>query len=163
MPAEPHDPARAFLRHTLATLAYRCGKVTRGVPESFATFKVGEGSRTPVEILAHIGDLLEWALGLAQGERRWPDWTPGTWASETARFHEKLAAFDRHLASGVPLAASPENLFQGPVADALTHTGQIAYLRRLAGIPIRGENYFVADIAAGRVGPDQPAARFEFD
>lgn len=160
----PETPtAREYLRHTLATLAYRCGKVTRGVPESFAAFKAGDGARTPIEILAHIGDLLEWALGLAKGQRKWPEWTPGTWASETARFHDKIAAFDRHLASDVPLAASPEKLFQGPVADALTHVGQIAYLRRLAGIPIRGENYFVADVTTGCVGPEQPPARFEFD
>lgn len=51
---------------------------------------------------------------------------------------------------------------QGPVADALTHVGQLAMMRRLAGAPIKAENYFVADIAGGRVGPDQAAPKREF-
>jgi len=67
-----------------------------------------------------------------------------------------------HLASDKPLHAPVEKLFQGPVADALTHVGQIAVLRRLAGSPVKGENYFVADIAAGRVGADQAAPKREF-
>ena len=54
-------------------------------------------------------------------------------------------------------------MFQGPIADALTHIGQIGMMRRMAGAPVRGENYFKADIAAGRVGAEQSAPRFEFD
>jgi hypothetical protein len=80
-----------------------------------------------------------------------------------ARFFAGLERLDRRLADDEPLGYPPERLFQGPVADALTHVGQIAMLRRMAGSPVRAENYFKADIAAGRVGADQPSARVEFD
>jgi hypothetical protein len=124
---------------------------------------VGESTRTPAEIVAHMGDLFEWALSLAEGTQRWHDSTPRTWEREVDRFFETLGRFDACLASEAPLACPAERLFQGPVADALTHIGQLAMLRRLAGGRVRGENYFKADIAAGRIGPDQAAARREFD
>jgi hypothetical protein len=153
---------RQFLRHTLATLAYRGGKAVRGMPSEVAGFKAGEGSRTPAEILAHIGDLLDWALSLAKGAQAWHDSQPLEWDKEVSRFHEAMQALDGYLASSEPLHATVESLFQGPVADALTHVGQIAVLRRLAGAPIQGENYSVAEIVAGKVGPDQAKARREF-
>jgi hypothetical protein len=152
---------RQLLRHTLATLAYRGGKAVRAAPASFAGFR--GGTRTPAEILAHIGDLLAWALSMAQGREAWHDSTALPWDDEVARFFAGLAAFDAHLASDAPLAVGPEALFQGPVADALTHVGQLAMLRRMAGAPIRGENYAKAEIVAGRVGPDQATKRREFD
>ena len=151
---------RAFVRHTLATLAYRGGKAVRGAPESFAGFD-GAG-RTPAQILAHLGDLFDWALSIARGAQKWNDSKPLPWPQEVARFHATLKAFDDYLASGAPLHASAEKLFQGPIADALTHVGQIAMLRRLAGCKMSGENYFVAEIECGRVGPDQAAPRQEF-
>jgi hypothetical protein len=157
------DPGRELLRHALATLAYRGAKVLRGAPEGFATFAVSPGTRTPAAILAHLGDLLAWGLWMARGEKKWQEEAPGPWAAEVERFFANLAAFAAFLASGEPLAAPVERLFQGPVADALTHVGQLALLRRAAGAPIRGENYFVAEIAAGRLGPDQPPPRREFD
>ena len=156
------DSGRQLLRHTLATLAYRAGKTLRGAPESFAAFSTGEKGRTPAHILAHMGDLFDWALSIARGKQEWHDSTPLSWPREVERFFKTLQAFDDYLASNEPLAASPEKLFQGPVADALTHTGQIAILRRMAGCPIRGENYFRAEIVAGRVGPDQAAPVSEF-
>jgi hypothetical protein len=159
LPAE--DAAvRAFLRHTLATLAYRGGKAVRGAPESFANF-AGAG-RTPAEILAHIGDLFDWALSISRGTQTWHDSRPLPWAQEVARFHRTLEAFDHYLASGAPLHADAGHLFQGPIADALTHVGQIAMLRRLAGCAMKGENYFVAEMVAGRLGPDQAPPRKEF-
>lgn len=157
------DETREMLRHTVATLAYRGGKVVRGVPDGIARFHAGGTVRMPVEILAHIGDLLDWALSMAQGAPKWHDTPPGTWETESSRFFAGLKALDGYLASGAPLHATPEGLFQGPIADALTHVGQIAILRRLAEAPIRGENYFMAQIKAGVVGPDQPAPRKEFD
>jgi hypothetical protein len=157
------DDKREMLRHTLATLAYRGNKAIHGVPEGIAHFHAGGTVRTPVQILAHIGDLLDWALSMARGEPKWHDTEPGSWAAESGRFFAGLQALDQNLASGAPLQADPEHLFQGPVADALTHVGQIAILRRLAEAPIRGENYFVAQITAGVVGPDQPAPRKEFE
>ena len=157
------DPARTMLRHTLATLAYRGGKAVRNVPEGFATFQAGPGSRTAGQILAHVGDLMDWALQLADGRHVFREATPQPWPQEAARFFAALQALDARLAAPDPLGSSPEKLFQGPVADALTHVGQIALLRRLAGSPVRGENYSRAEIVAGRVGAEQAPARREFD
>ena len=154
---------REMLRHTLATLAYRAGKALRGAPESFAAFSTGEKGRTPAQILAHMGDLFDWAISLCKGQQTWKDSTPLPWQQEVERFLAAVTAFDDYLASTEPLGFPPEKLFQGPIADALTHTGQIAMLRRMAGCPIRGENYFKAEIAAGRLGLAQAAAMREFD
>ncbi len=153
----------AFLRHTLAVLVYRASKTLRGAPSGFAGFRSNESSRTPAQILAHMGDLLDWAVALADGRHEWHNSEPLDWEAEAARFFAAAEALDRRLASGAPLGCSAEQLFQGPVADALTHTGQIGMLRRMAGSPVRGENYFGALITAGNVGRDQPAPVFEFD
>jgi len=158
-----NDPKREFLRHNVATLAYRGARALHGAPAEFSDFQPGGKARTPGQILAHLGDLLDWALALAQGQKRWQDSQPLRWEQEKARFFSALKAFDEFLASGEELQASPEKLFQGPIADALTHVGQIAMLRRLAGYPIKGENYFIAEIAAGCVGEDQPAPKRQFE
>ena len=157
------DPARQLLRHTLATAAYRGGKALRGAPDGFATFHIGDKTRTPAQILAHMGDLFDWALSIAQGKQAWKDSTPLPWNAEIERFFAAIQKFDDYLASSEPLHGSAEGLFQGPIADALNHIGQIAMLRRLGGSPILGENYFKADIVAGRVGPEQSAPRREFE
>ena len=134
----------------------------RGAPPAFADFQAGGTIRTPATILAHIGDLFDWALSIAKGAQAWRDSSPLAWDQEVARFHEALKRFDEHLASDAPLACEPEQLFQGPVADALTHVGQLTLLRRLSGAPMRSENYFKADIASGRVGAEQSPPRREF-
>jgi len=157
------DPTRQLLRHTVATVAYRGGKALRGAPESFANFKIGDTTRTPVRILTHLGDLFDWALTLARGAQAWRDSNPLPWNEEVKRFFASLQKFDDYLASSEPLHSSIEMLFQGPVADALSHIGQIAMLRRLAAAPIRAENYSKAEIVAGRVGAEQTAPRREFD
>jgi len=154
---------RTLLRHAVATVAYRGGKAIRQAPDAFAAFRAGPESRTAVEILAHAGDLFDWALSLAEGQQVWHNSTPLPWLEESTRFFEVLRRFDERLASDRPLAASPERLFQGPVADALTHIGQLTMLRRLAHAPIRAENYYTADIVSGRVGPEQRAPKVEFD
>lgn len=159
----PTDPQREFFRHTVATLAYRCGKTLRDAPESFADFRVADGTRSPGQILAHIGDLLDWALSQAKGKEEWHSAKSLPWNEQVARFFVALETLDAYLASDAPLAAPVEKLFQGAIADALTHTGQLAMLRRLAGAPVKGENYSRARIAAGRVGPDQPPPVREFD
>ena len=154
---------RKLLRHTLATLAYRGGKVISNTPDNFGAFRVHEATRTPGEILAHIGDLLDWALRTSQGEYVYKSSSPLPWKEEVERFFAALKALDSYLASNEPLGYPAEKIFQGPIADALTHVGQIALLRRMAGAPVRGESYFRAEIEAGRVGPDQSAKRVEFD
>jgi hypothetical protein len=161
--AHSADSARELLRHTLATVAYRGGKALRGAPKSFAEFAVGEKPRTPAQILAHLGDLFDWALSMASGKPAWHDSKSLEWEEEVARLFGLLKKFDDYLTSPEPLRAPAEGLFQGPIADALTHIGQIAMLRRLAGCPIKGENYFKAEITAGRVGFEQAAPRHEFD
>jgi hypothetical protein len=158
------DSDRAFLRHTVATLAYRGGKALRDAPAGFGGFVIGDRkSRTPSEILAHLGDLLDWILSQAKGQEEWKPQKPGDWDADVDRFFAGLAAIDAYLASAEPLAVPAQQMFQGAIADALTHVGQIAFLRRLAGSPVKGENYFRAEISAGRVGRDQSARRREFD
>ena len=157
------DTARQLLRHTVATVAYRGAKALRGSPDHFASFHIGDKTRTPAQILAHLGDLFDWALSIAQGQQTWHDSTPLPWNAEVDRFYAAIRKFDDYLASGEPLHGAAEGLFQGPVADALNHIGQIAMLRRLANSPVKGENYFKSDIAAGRVGLEQSAPRREFE
>ncbi len=157
------DSKRYMLRHAAATLAYRGGKAVLGAPDGFASFRAGETTRTAGQILAHIGDLLDWALWLSKGEHRWRDSTPLPWDQGVARFFAALKNLDLYLESDAPLGSPAEKLFQGPIADALTHVGQLATLRRLAGSGVRGENYFKAEIVVGRVGPDQSTKRVEFD
>jgi len=156
------DPKRELLRHTVATLAYRGRKAITGVPASFADFNPGEGLRTPGQILAHIGDLFDWALSIAKGQQAWNDSAPLPWDKESERFFTTLKKFDDYLASNEPLQSPAEKLFQGPVADALTHVGQIAMLRRMAAAPIKPENYHKATIEVGRVGADQVPPKREF-
>ena len=154
---------REMLRHALATLAYRGGKAVRGAPDRFGDFKTEAAIRTPGQVLAHIGDLLDWSLALADGRHAWQDSTPVAWSEEVARFFAALARLDARLAQDAPLGSTEKQLLQGPIADALTHVGQITMLRRMYGSPVRGENYLLADIVAGRVGPEQSAPRREFD
>lgn len=155
-------PEIELLRHTLATLAYRGGKALRGAPAEFSGFMLGD-KKTAGEILAHLGDLMDWALSIARGKAAWEPKPARTWEEDRARFHNALAELDAYLASGEPLGATPGKLFQGGIADALTHVGQIALMRRIAGCPMKSENYFKAAIEAGRVGADQPAPKVEFD
>jgi hypothetical protein len=156
------DPKREFLRHTLATLAYRGGKTLRDAPAGFADFSAGEGARTPAALLAHVGDLLDWAHSIAEGQQKWFSSEPLPLDAGVARFFAALKQFDDFLASNAEAHAPLESLFQGPIADAFTHVGQIAILRRMAGSPVKGENYYIAAIQAGRVGADQANPKREF-
>ena len=157
------DEKRAFLRHTVATVAYRGGKALRGAPVSFATFSPDGRPRTPAKIVAHIGDLYDWALSQARGGESWNTSVPLEWEREVERFFSTLQRFDDYLASDEALAVPVERLFQGPVADSLSHVGQLALLRRLAGAKMKSENYARADIVAGRVGAEQTPPQSEFD
>lgn len=156
------DPKLQLFRHALATLAYRAGKALRGAPDAFADFHCGESSRTPGEILAHMGDLFDWALSIAKGKQAWHDSKPLPWAKEVERFFAALKGFDDYMASGEAVGAPLEKLLQGPVADALTHTGQLTLLRRMAGVAMKSESYFMAEMSVGRVGMEQVAAKREF-
>ena len=153
---------RTLLRHMLATIAYRGGKVLRDAPDGFGAVSAGPGSRTAVQILAHIADLFAWGLALANGEHRWSETESDDWDAQVDRFHAGLVAVDARLASPEPLGRPAARLLQGPFTDALTHVGQIAMLRRIAGSPVSGENYFKAEIEVGRVGADQAPPKYEF-
>ena len=162
----PTDPTtRLFLRHTLATLAYRAGKTVRGTPAAFGEYRASPESPQVKAILAHMGDLLDWVLTMVKGDPKWNNSTPLAWDVEIARFYASLKAVDDYLASGARIAWEPGNVFQGGLADALTHTGQLAMLRRLGGYKMKGESYAKADIEVGRVGleqvPPNPAYEFE--
>jgi hypothetical protein len=156
---------RDLFRHTLATLAYRASKAIRGAPSSFASFRPGDSSKSSVEILAHMGDLMDWALSMAVGQGRWNNAEPLPWAGECDRFFAAVKAFDDRIAADEPLSYELTRLFQGPVADALTHTGQLTMMRRLHGAPMKGESYNRAEIVIGRVAAEQTPAdpRYEFD
>jgi len=158
---------RGLVRHFLATVAYRGGKTLRNAPESFPLFRAGDTSRSPAQILAHMGDLLEWTLRLAEGGETWHaarrPVAPGIWNSDVNRFFEALKRLDAFFAAEKPSAMAIETLFQGPISDVLTHIGQLAMLRRLNGAPVKGEVMILASVEAGRVGPDQAAPIREFD
>jgi hypothetical protein len=154
---------RPFLRHTLATLAYRAEKALRDVPAGFAHTKIGPATRTPLQILTHMCDLMEWGERMARGVRRWHHLPCESWDEALARFFAGLEALDRALSEGQADADAEEAIFQGPIADALTHVGQLAMIRGMAGVPVRPESYARATIRVGVVGLSQAAERVEFD
>jgi hypothetical protein len=157
------DPKRELLRHALATLSYRASKALRDAPEGFESTRAAADTRRADEIVAHMGDLMEWAASLAEAKQAWKAGPREGWDTEVSRFFAAVRRLDDLLATGAVLGASPEAIFQGPIADALTHVGQIATLRRLAGSAVKGENYFRAEITVGRVGADQADPRLEFE
>jgi hypothetical protein len=161
------DATRTLLRHLVATLAYRAAKVLRDVPPGFGATAFGSATRKPLLIVAHLADLMSWAVGLAQGESTWRAEGGDDWDAEVKRFFDRVAQLDRALASDGSLRGPAENqvekLIQGPLADALTHVGQLAMLRGMAGAPLRPESYARAEIVVGRVGVEQAAARAEFE
>ena len=144
------DPKREVLRHMIATVAYRGGLAVMDASEGFASFRAHEATRTPGEILAHLGDLLEGSLYLLKGEMVYLTSAPLPWEQEITRFHSALKGLDAYLATEASLACPVEKLVQGPIGDALTHVGQLVMLRRMAGEPIRSEGYFSAEIIAGQ-------------
>jgi hypothetical protein len=148
------DLKRDVLRHMVATVAYRGGLAITDAPPGFATFRAHETTRTPGEILAHIGDLLEGSLHLVKGNMVHLESAPLPWEEEIARFFLAVKELDVYLASDAPLACPVEKLVQGPIGDALTHVGQIVMLRRMAGSPIRSAAYFTAEFVAGEVNQD---------
>ena len=153
-----------LLRHMLATIAYRGGKTIRNAPDGFANFRAEGILNTPLLLLAHIGDLIEWAHTWCNGDvESYRISEPLGWEGESQRFYRTLASFDQFLVSAGRLQVDLRAVFQAPIADALTHVGQLALLRRMAGDPVAGEAYRLAEIVTGRVGPDQTRARREFE
>ena len=152
------DDKRAMLLHFLAALAYRSQKALRGAPASFGGFEAGNQVRNPQWLVRHMDSVLGYALTTFEGEpAAYRNEPLATLDDEVLRFHGKLEALARHLRAGTALRGiEPEQLLQGPFADAMTHAGQLAMLRRLAGSPIPPENFIVAEISPDNLGPDQP-------
>ncbi len=146
------DLKRELLRHLVATLAFRAKVAISDAQPDFATFKINQTVRTPGEILAHLGDLLEGSLVLMKGEFVVLNSVPLAWQDEVRRFFSAVEAFDSFLASDAPLAQPIEKITQGPIADALTHVGQSVMLRRAAGDPVKSESYFTAEIVSCKMG-----------
>ncbi|HEX5069774.1 MAG TPA: hypothetical protein VFV78_06110 [Vicinamibacterales bacterium] len=163
MPADSSIAARHLLRHTVATLAYRAEKVLKDAPDAFVDHRLAAGSRTPIEIVAHMGDLVEWAERMARGEYRWAPQSVSSWTEGCDRFFKGLLALDAAIDGSALEPYSAETIFQGPIADALTHVGQLALIRGTVGVPIRPESYARAEILVGRVGTEQSSQRKEFD
>lgn len=142
-----------ILRHFLAALGYRAGKAIRGAPENFGEFCPGHGIRKPVEIVAHMSAVLMHGLSFLGGPQP-ARFANGTWEEEVRRFYAILEALDRSFASGAkPDGRTEEQLLQGPLADAMTHVGQLAMLRRMAGSPLPKEDFDEADIRPGDLLP----------
>ena len=150
------ETKRKLLNHFLAALAYRTQKALRDAPADFGSFRATEGVRTPAELLRHMTSVLGYARTHFVGGRYWPE-PLETLDEEIERFHEMLGLLAQHLRNGDPFleGMSEERLLQGPFSDAMTHAGQLALLRRLAGAPVPPENFIVAEIGAERLGPDQ--------
>ncbi len=146
-----------LLRHFLATLAYRTQKSLRGAPEEFADYRAGNQVRTPHELLCHMTSVLGYARAQFIGGTY--DIAPcGTWTEEVARYHAMLADLSTLLSSRAePSGVGLDAILQGPFSDAMTHAGQLALLRRLAGCPVEPENFMRAQIDAENVGEDQAA------
>jgi hypothetical protein len=153
----------AVLRHLVATLAYRAAKVLGDAPSGFPASSVSSVTRRPVLIVAHMADLMAWALSLAEGRTEWTALGTDDWNVEIRRFFDGLAALDRQVSASPPVADAIEKLIPGPLADALTHVGQLALLRGMIGAPVRPESYARAEIVAGRVGIEQAPPGREFD
>lgn len=154
---EPAGQVRT-VRHFLAALAYRFVKAVRDAPPGFPDFAAGHGVRTPHAVVHHVNGVLGYAaVAVAGGDVRYRHPHPRLdWDGEIALVHATLARLDALLVERPP--GDPERLhrlLQGPLSDAMTHVGQLATLRRLAGDPIPGENFFEADVRVGRVGSDQ--------
>jgi hypothetical protein len=152
--------SRRVLQHFLAALAYRTQKALRDAPDSFADFRAGTHVRTPHELLWHMTGVIGYARTMLHGGDFAPRQLP-TFDAEVARFHETLAALHADFEDPTLSARiSDEQFLHGPLSDAMTHAGQLAMLRRLAGSPVASENFIFADIRADNVSAAQamPAA-----
>ncbi len=163
MAADPCSEKRDLLRHTVATLAYRAEKILRDPPDGFAAMRLSPSSRSALEIVSHLGDLMEWGERMARGEYLWEARPAKDWAAACDRFFASLKALDDAIEKASFDKHPVEMIFQGPIADSLTHIGQLSIMRGVAGGPVRPESYARAEIQAGRVGREQSDVRKEFD
>ena len=150
------DEKRIILQHFLAALAYRMQKALRGAPDEFFDFRAAPGVRTPHQLVLHMTSVLGYARTFLFGGK-WRPEMQKDYRDEIKRFHDIIESLNHHLEEATPFqGTTPEKMLQGPFSDAMTHAGQLAMLRRLFGSPIPPENFIMADIDPGNLGPDQP-------
>ena len=150
------DDKRAMLKHFLAALAYRTQKDLRDAPPEFASFRAGSQIRTPHEIIRHMDSVIGYARTfIIGGQYRAPKFDN---FSETVKhFHEILEDMALHIEKGTEFKdITAEKFLQGPFSDAMTHAGQLALLRRMAGCPVALENFIFAEISTTNLSFDQP-------
>jgi hypothetical protein len=150
MTIESNECKRQLLRHLLGTIDFRLSVAIVDAPDGFADFSLASDVRTPGEILAHIGDLIEGSLCILKNEMRYLNTPPSDWNADVERIRRLTRELDEYLASDAQLAVPVEKLIQGPFGDALTHVGQLVMLRRAAGSPIAQVGYFEAEIVPGQ-------------
>lgn len=150
------DEQRNLVRHFLAALAYRTQKALRDAPPEFAEFRVAPLVRTPHELIRHMDGVLGSARSYFIGGIYEVPYFP-EFSEAVAHFHETLTDLAHHLEIGTELhEITLERVLQGPCSDAMSHAGQIAMLRRLAGSPVPPENFIFAAVSADNLGPEQP-------
>ena len=147
---------RELLCHFLAALAYRTQKALRGAPPAFSEFRAGINVRTPHELVWHMTGVIGYARTMFHGAKFAPP-RLDTFEAEVARFHETLKGLQDDFADpSLTATLTDEQFLQGMLSDAMTHAGQLAMLRRLAGSPVASENFIYADIRRDNVTASQP-------
>ena len=148
--------SRELLQHFLGALAYRTQKALRDAPESFADFRIAPTARTPFELVWHMTGVIGYARTFLNGGEFAPP-RLAAFADEVKRFHETMAALSDDFGNtSLTPRITDAQFLQGPLADAMTHAGQLAMLRRLHGSPVPSENFIFAKVSAGNVGHEQP-------
>lgn len=146
---DSHAGGAETLRCYLAGLVFRFEHVTAGTGEEFAKFEAGHGVRTPQQIVRHMTGLV--LLARDQFEEvagRRPE--PLPWPEEKSRFVATVWDFDTLVSKGSGLREdrsipSMAHVWNGPLSDLMTHVGQLATLRRLAGDPVPAVRYSQVD------------------
>ena len=139
-----------LLRHTLSTIKYRFEKSIAGSTENFGRFNLGEGSRSPIEIVNHMYHVL-YSTRIFLEEERFARKQPEELAllQEIERFSLELINIDKALHVFELPSNYAKRLLQGPLSDILTHIGQISMMQRLNGKSISGEDFSAAHIETG--------------
>jgi hypothetical protein len=144
---EPDIAGSDVIRHALAAVKYRADKAIEGAPTGFGVFSAGEGTRSPCELLRHITAVIgQTTAALTDGH--FHEEQGGPLSLERDRADAAIRTLANSLVGRPLTPETTKRLLQGPVADAISHVGQLALLRRLIGSPIAGENFYAAAIDA---------------
>ncbi len=135
-----------FIQHFLKVLSYRFEKAIHNAAESYPKHASGHGIRTPLELLGHMNGVLEFAISSLKNQPR-RNIPEQSWQEQITLYYEKLKELNQLMQENSFDTDTLERILQGPLADAMTHIGQLAMMRRLANSAIAGENYFAADMS----------------